>query len=381
MHKITNVSILTEEGILRDAVLLTRDGKIEYVGPDKQVAAEHVFDGQAALLVPGFIDLHIHGGAGCDFMDQSAEAVEQICRFHASHGTTGLLATTMTAPVEKTMEVVSFYGGLSTRGGASILGLHLEGPFINEKFKGAQNAAWIEKPTLENVKRVVESAPPGMVKMITLAPELVEDDEVFSYLKNLGIIISVGHSDLEYHGACRCMKKGVSHATHLGNAMRGLHHRNLGIVGWVMEQNDVTFDIIADGIHVAPELIRLLTRICSLDQINLITDAMRAAGLRDGQYELGGQEVTVKGMEARLSDGTLAGSVLTLDQALHNVIRFTGLPIEQVIRFITLNPAEKLGLAHKKGSIKAGKDADLVLLGDDCKVLATWVEGELVHRS
>ncbi|MBO8163627.1 MAG: N-acetylglucosamine-6-phosphate deacetylase [Brevibacillus sp.] len=378
--KITNVQVLHEDGRLEKGMVLIQEGKITYAGPENGAEAEQVTDGGGAVLVPGFIDLHVHGGAGHDFMDVSQEAVDAICRFHAAHGTTGLLATTMTAPIEKTEEVVAFYSRLARSQGAAVLGLHLEGPFINVRYKGAQNGDWIEVPTMENIRRVYAAARPGLIKLMTLAPELIQDEPVLEWLTEQGTIPSVGHSDLDYHGGCRCMKRGLSHATHLGNAMRGFHHRNIGIIGLVMEQPEMTFDIIADGIHVSPELIRLLVRICSLDQIMLITDAMRAAGLSDGRYELGGQEVHVKGMEARLADGVLAGSMLTLDKALANLIKFTGLPLAKAVQMLTINQARKLGLADRKGSIAVGKDADLVLLADDLRVLATWVNGEQVYQ-
>ncbi|NGQ94889.1 N-acetylglucosamine-6-phosphate deacetylase [Brevibacillus sp. SYP-B805] len=380
-QKISNVTILTEDGFVPEAVLLIEDGRIAYLGEDQGQACAQVFDGRGAMLVPGFLDLHVHGGAGWDFMDKSVEAVQAICRFHAAHGTTGLLATTMTAPMEETVEVIRFYNHLPDTGGAAVLGLHLEGPFINKAFKGAQKEEWIEPAHIENVQRILETAKPGWIKQITLAPELVEDDRVFDLLRERGVIIAAGHTALDYQGGLCCLQKGVSHATHLGNAMKGFHHRDPGIIGLVMERPELTFDLIADGIHVAPAFIRLLTRICSPEQIMLITDAMRAAGLQDGVYELGGQEVTVKGNEARLAGGVLAGSLLTLDAALANLMRFAGMPLEQAIRHVTLNQAEKLGIADRKGSIAPGKDADLVLLSDDLRVLATWVEGRLVYQA
>ncbi|MFM1653827.1 N-acetylglucosamine-6-phosphate deacetylase [Brevibacillus sp. B_LB10_24] len=378
MDKIKNINILTETGYVTNGCLWMEAGKIVHIGPEDGTDAASVYDGQGGMLVPGFIDLHVHGGAGSDFMDRDVEGIKAICRFHAKHGTTGLLATTMTAPIEVTEETIRFYRQPLQTDGSAILGMHLEGPFINKAYKGAQNDAWIEPPTVENMQRVLDAAGGGLVKMMTLAPELVDDDQVFTLLQEREIIISVGHSDLDYQGGCRCMKRGLSHATHLGNAMRGFHHRNVGVIGLVMEQREMTFDLIADGIHVAPELIRLLTRICSLDQLMLITDAMRAAGLADGRYELGGQEVTVHGKEARLANGSLAGSLLTLDVALQNVMRFTGLPLEQVIPLLTSNPARKLGLADRKGTIAVGKDADLVLLDKNLEVQATWVEGKRI---
>lgn len=379
--QISNVTIVTEQGLLSNAVLIMQEGKIAYVGEDNGQRCDVTIDGQGATLVPGFIDLHVHGGAGSDFMDKSVEAVRAICQFHAAHGTTGLLATTMTAPMEVNLEVLRFYNQLPDTGGASVLGVHMEGPFIHPELKGAQNAEWIEPPTLGNIQLVLETARPGLIKLITLAPELVQDDQVFSLLKEQGIIISVGHSTLDYHGGVCCLKKGVNHATHLGNAMRGLHHRNPNIIGLVMEKPEMTFDIIADGIHLAPEFIRLLTKICTPEQIMLITDAMRAAGLEDGVYDLGGQEVTVHGNEARLAGGVLAGSLLTMDVALANLMRFANLPLEQAIRHVSLNQAEKLGIADRKGSIATGKDADLVLLSADLQVLATWVEGKQVYQA
>jgi len=378
---IRNVRVLTEEGFVDHAMVLVADGKIVEAGPDRGQQADQVYDGNGAMLVPGFIDLHVHGGAGYDFMDHTAEAVEAICQFHAAHGTTGLLATTMTAPVDQTVEVVQFYNQLPPTKGAAVLGLHLEGPFINPAFKGAQKEEWIEPVHLENVTRVLEASKPGWIKMITLAPELITDDRVFAQLRAAGIVVSAGHTAIGYEAAACCLHKGVGHATHLGNAMKGFHHRDPGLIGLVMANPDLTFDLIADGIHLSPEFIRLLCRICTPEQIVLITDAMRAAGLAEGTYELGGQVVIVQGKEARLTGGALAGSLLTLDAAVANLMRFTGMTLAEAIRHVTINPARKLGLEQRKGSIRPGKDADLVLLSDQTEVLATWVEGELVYRS
>lgn len=379
---IRNVDVLQGDGFQKQGMVMLQGGKIAYVGVERDWTAEQVIDGQGAKLVPGFIDLHVHGGAGHDFMDLTPQAVDAICQFHAQHGTTSLLATTMTAPLPTVAKVVSFYRQLLAAGnkGAQLLGLHLEGPFINVKYKGAQNGEWIEPPTLANLQRIYAAAGPGLIRLITLAPERIHDEPVLEWLTQQGTIVAVGHSDLDYHGACRCLQQGLSHVTHLGNAMRGFHHRNIGLIGLVMEQPALTFDIIADGIHIAPELIRLLARICPLEQMMLITDAMRACGLTDGCYELGGQDVRVQGMEARLADGTLAGSMLTLDRALANVIRFTGLPLAKAVQLLTLNQARKLGIAEQKGSIAPGKDGDLVLMSDDLRVLATWVRGKLVYQ-
>jgi N-acetylglucosamine-6-phosphate deacetylase len=380
MDKIVNADILTETGMVKGGTLVIEDGVISAIEPNGADVGGPVFDAAGGILLPGFIDLHVHGGAGCDFMDGSPEAVETICRFHARHGTTGLLATTMTAPLEQTEQLVRFYRSQPTMSGAAVLGIHLEGPFINPAYKGAQNEEWIQPATVEGVERLLAAAGEGLIKMITLAPELVGDDEVFRLLNERGIVIAAGHTGLDYRNGCTCLKKGVSHLTHLGNAMRGLHHREIGAIGLALEHRELTFDLIVDGIHLSPEFIRLLVRICSLDQISLITDAMRAAGLADGEYELGGQKVHVKGMEARLPGGVLAGSMLTLDRALGNLMAYTGLSMEQAVPLLTLNPARKLGLDRQKGSIAVGKDADLVLLGSDYAVRATWVKGQLVYQ-
>ncbi|WP_232696412.1 N-acetylglucosamine-6-phosphate deacetylase [Brevibacillus daliensis] len=378
--KITHVNVVTEETILHDSTVIIKDGKIAYIGEDNHQQTDTVYDGKGNTLVPGFIDLHVHGGAGFDFMDSNQEAVDEICSFHASHGTTGILATTMTAPVDHTVDILTFYSQLTENKGAKIIGVHMEGPFINQKLKGAQNGDFIESPTLVNMKRVFDMARPGLVKLMTLAPELVTEDEVFELLREQKVVASIGHSEVGHDGACSCLKKGVNHATHLGNAMKGLHHRDVGVIGLAMQNPELTFDFICDGIHLSPNFVRILAKTCELRQMMLITDAMRAAGLADGLYDLGGQDVTVIGDEARLSDGTLAGSVLTLDKALANFMKFTDLPLEKAIYLLTMNQAKKLGIEESKGSITQGKDADLVLLSDTFEVLSTWVDGKNVYE-
>lgn len=379
--KISNVDIITEQGRLCDAALFMENGKITYVGRDNaDFKPDQVWDGQGMTLVPGFIDLHVHGGDGYDFMDHTEEAMNGICRFHAAHGTTSLLVTTMTAPLDELEKVLTLCKSYLPSEGAQVLGVHVEGPFINKQYKGAQNEEWIISPSISNINRLWDVSGEHLIRMVTLAPELVDGPLIFEWLLDKKVIVSIGHSDLDYAGGCSCIRKGVSHATHLGNAMRPFHHRNIGIIGLVMEQPALTFDVIADGIHVAPELIRLLTRICGREQMMLITDAMRGAGLPCGNYELGGQEVIVREGQARLPSGALAGSLLTLDCGLSNLMKFTGLSLDQAINYLTINPAKKLGVEVQKGSIKVGKDADLVLLSRSINVEATWVGGRLVFQ-
>jgi N-acetylglucosamine-6-phosphate deacetylase len=307
-------------------------------------------------------------------MDATPEALERLSVSVLQTGTTSLLATTMTmsqADIDAALHNIAVYGDKTS--GAEILGAHMEGPFINPLKHGAQDAVYVQFPSLEPIKAYME-----IVKMITIAPEIKGASDFIREVRTSypHIILSIGHSNATYEEAKESFRQGISHATHLFNAMSPLHHRDPGIPGAVFE-GDVTCDVIADTIHLHPLFLDLVQR-NTQDKLMLITDAMRAGCMRSGNYDLGGQSVRVKEGKATLQDGTLAGSVLRMNRAVANMIEHTGWDIPQAVRSVTQLPAQKLGVM--KGEIRRGFDADLVLFDEDLSIISTIVAGNVKYQ-
>lgn len=331
------------------------------------------------LAVPGFIDVHTHGAAGADTMDATTEALTTMAAALPKEGTTSFLATTITQEaesIEKALLNASEYiEKQPAQGQAEILGLHLEGPFVNKQRAGAQPAQYIIDPDLELFKRWQELSN-GTIKLVTLAPERPGGLELIRYLKENGIIASLGHTDATYEEVLEAIAAGSNHVTHLFNQMRGLHHREPGVVGAALLHDEIMAELIVDGVHVRPEMVLLAYKQKTSEGIILITDSMRAKCLRNGQYDLGGQEVTVQDGKAVLKDGTLAGSILKLGQGVKNILTYTGCTVEEAIRMASVNPAKQLGIFERKGSISIGKDADIVILNEDMEVEMTYCRGK-----
>lgn len=379
--------ILTQQGILDKHVLLFDETITDIIS--EELYAEICRDGRSmaeesyveGLLVPGFIDIHIHGSSGHDVMDGTQDALHVICESLVRSGTTSFLATTMTmsqkaiehslSAIEVAMAIQKQQSDNNKPSGARILGAHLEGPFINPLFKGAQNLEYIQKPTREWLDLYLDT-----IKMITYAPEMDTDFTFAKSMKDTEVVLSIGHSGCDYETAAIALEEGVTHITHCFNAMSGLHHRSPGIVGAALTL-PYTVDIITDGIHVHPGFMGPFIQLKGIEKTILITDAMRAAMMPEGAYDLGGQKVVVKEGCCRLEDGTLAGSVLSMDQALRNLLEKSTLSLGQIVQMLSENPAKKLGIFDKYGSITAGKQADMVLLSDDNRVVKVFIGGIL----
>ena len=374
-------TIYTENGAIPNARLAIKAGLIASLDADQAVdvlqfpADYHV--------VPGFIDMHVHGAAGHDVMDADVKALHAISHALAAEGTTAFLATTMTADVadiERALLAVNHFVKAPDKDkGAAILGLHLEGPFLASSKMGAQRGDKIIPPNVELVQHW-QSLSGDLIKLITLAPEQSECLALIRSLVQQKIIPSMGHTNATYAEAMAAIDAGCRHATHLFNAMRGMHQREPGAVTAALLSSDVMVELILDGVHLHPAIAELTGRLKGWDKIVLITDAMRAKCLADGCYDLGGQSVYVKEGQAQLADGTLAGSVLKMSSALQNVMKFTGCALTDALKMTSANAAQALGIFDSKGSIRVGKDADLVVLDAELQVVMTICEGRIVFR-
>ncbi|MDQ0061211.1 N-acetylglucosamine-6-phosphate deacetylase [Paenibacillus harenae] len=380
-----NVRIVLEDRIEEGSVVIA-NGLIERidVGSKAESGADRsVIDGEGGYVLPGFIDMHVHGGFGADFMDASRDSYDKITGFHAANGTTTMLATTMTAPkssIEAVLEAAAEYRSAGMPY-AALHGVHLEGPFISEKWPGAQNPAYILNPQLSWMQEWAERWP-GLISQLTLAPEKEGSAETIAWTSQNGIVTACGHTDALYTEIEAAADAGLSQAVHTYNAMRGLHHREPGTLGAVLTDNRIHAELIADGHHVHPVAIRLLVAAKPADKVILITDAMSAAGMPDGQYELGALPVIVKDGVARLAEGkALAGSSLTMIGAFRYMLANTSLSIPQISIMASGNAARQLRIDDRTGSIAVGKQADLILTDADLNVRRTWVQGRTVYTS
>lgn len=332
-------------------------------------------------MSPGFVDVHIHGAGGHDTMDGTFEAINEISKTIVKYGTTSFTPTTMTVSVDairKSMEIIKEAKENGTDG-ALVLGAHLEGPFISPSAIGAQNPNYLIPPTIENFKAMVGDAEDAVVS-ITIAPEVPGAKELIKELSKKGIVCSMGHTKATYEEAMDGIKCGCSHSTHLFNAMTPFTHREPGVVGAIFDSN-ITTETISDGIHVSYPSLRISYNQKTTDKVLLVTDAMMACAMPDGMYALGGQDVVVKDGAARLLSGSLAGSVLTLDKAIKNVYKNVGLPLHDAVKMATFNGARHCKVEDRKGLIKEGYDADLVLFDDEINIKTVIVSGKEVYSA
>jgi N-acetylglucosamine-6-phosphate deacetylase len=364
-----NDGIIEKLGYSKDCPVIDKPYKLIQLSPDQAV-------------IPGFIDLHIHGSSGADTMDATEEALQTIAAAMPKEGTTSFLATTMTthkSDIQKALENAAAYVAQHNHPGkAEVLGIHLEGPFISPKRIGAQHPDFVVSPSIDQFKEWQSSAN-GNIKLVTIAPEQPGGMELVRFLTDEGVVSSIGHSDATYEQVVQAIEAGLTHATHLYNGMRPLHHREPGVVGAVFLHDEIKSEIIVDGVHSRPEMVRLAYRNKGKEGLILITDAMRAQCLGNGEYDLGGQNVTVTGKSAQLADGTLAGSIVTLQEAAKNMMDFTSCGIREIIQMASVNPAKQINVFNRKGSIEKGKDADLVIWGQD-GIEMTFCQGELAYQ-
>ncbi|WP_230874997.1 N-acetylglucosamine-6-phosphate deacetylase [Lysinibacillus cavernae] len=378
---ISNVTMINPDGQPFEGDLYLEDGKIIQIGQGLSMEAEQYINGQNKdwLLLPGYIDMHIHGSAGHDTMDATQLALHEMAQSLVREGVTGFLATTMTqliAEIESALVNVAHYERRD--GEADLLGIHVEGPFVSKKRAGAQPVEYMISPTIEQFA-YWQKISNHRIRQITVAPEIEGGFSFLEALKNFNVIPSIGHSDATIEEVNKAVTLGISQATHLYNQMRPFHHRDPGVVGGVLLEDKIKVELIVDFVHSHPHSVKLAYRTKGAKGIILITDAMRAKGLQNGEYDLGGQTVQVSEKGAHLANGSLAGSVLTMEQAVKNMKAITNCSLQEIVAMSSTNAAEQLQLS-KKGRIEEGFDADFVVLDRQLNVQKTICRGKVVFE-
>lgn len=376
-HAIINGKIYTEEETIERGYIIVNNDKIHAIEVGDYKGNLKTFDAHGENILPGFIDIHIHGGYGEDVMDGSYKGLKHLSEQLLSEGTTAFLATTMTqsdSNIEKALKNVSEYKEKQQKDqSAEILGIHLEGPFISEYKIGAQNPKYVQRPSVDKINHF-QKLSNKQIKIITFAPEVENALPTLDMLHD-NIIFSIGHTAADFEQVNKATKHGAQHITHLYNAGTSFHHRDPGVFGAAWTNENLKTELIVDGVHSHPTSVKIAYKMKGKEHFYLITDAMRAKGKSDGEYDLGGQSVIVKGKEARLKTGSLAGSILKMNEGLRNLIYFTEDTLDNLWRVASLNQAKSLGIDEYKGSIKVGKDADIVIVDDEINVKATIKSG------
>jgi len=381
-----DAKVFTPDSVLENgAVVVSDGGKIAFVGrveESPQVDGPHI-NLRGRILAPGFIDVHVHGGNGIDFTDSKlAENLNAYSKWVARNGVTGFLLSLAGPDATSLTSLTSAYADIlgSPTPGAEPLGIHLEGPFLNKEKKGAFDPSWFRAASLEETQGYLDAGR-GWIRQMTMAPETPNAEAVARLLRQNGVVVSLGHTNTDYETASQALKGDFVHVTHTFNAQRSFDHRFPGVFGAVLSSDAITAELIGDAIHVHPAAMKVLIRCLGTDRVVLITDAMTGAGLSDGSYILVGNEVTVKDGRATLANGTLAGSVATLNQCVRNVNQLAGYPLKDSVKMASLNPARAMGLADRLGSIYPGKDASLTVIDENVNVYLTMVKGKIVYNN
>lgn len=367
---IKNAKVFTE-----DCEFVTKDVYINdgiFVDSLCDTAAEEVIDGEGLYAIPGLIDVHLHGAMGYDFSDGTNEATEIIAKYEASQGVTAFTPATLALAEEELYNICKESKTYENTHGAELLGIHLEGPFLSPGKKGAHAEEFLRKPDV-NVFNRLNEASGDKIKIVTIAPDLEGAMEFIEELQDK-TILSLGHSSANYSTAVTAFEKGACHVTHLYNAMAPMLHRDPGIIGAAADKDNCYVELISDGIHCHPSIIRSTFKLFGDDKIILISDSMRATGMTDGTYTLGGLVVNVVGNLATLKDGTIAGSATSLMNCLRKAVSF-GIPLESAVKCATMNPAKEIGVFDTMGSIASGKKANMVLLDKDLNILDVYIKG------
>ncbi len=375
--------ILSDKIIRRGFVSIEGEMIVEVYDREDMMKRDGVefIDYGESFIAPGLIDLHLHGALGKDVMDCQEDSLQQIAIHQARCGVTGFLGSTMSASLDSVIKAVESIKRVSKRPLLSnILGVHIEGPFLNPDRKGAQDSGYIRKIKDSDISQLTQAVQ-GLKSIISLAPEVDENMRYIPLLRERGFVVAIGHTNATYEQALESFKRGINHATHLFNAMSGFKHREPGVVGAVLDSQKVTAELIADGVHLHPAALRLALANKGAEKLCLVTDSLKASGVGDGVYQWGNMEIEVKGLRVTIKDtDVLAGSVLTLNRAVKNMIDWTGISMSQAINMASLHPARVLGLEKQIGSIRAGKYANLAIFDQEFFVLDTILRGKHVLR-
>lgn len=355
--------VFQEDGNFLEQTLYVNDHRL--VDKAEYQDDGEVIDAEGLLVLPGLVDIHSHGAAGEDFSDGNPEGLKKILQYEKRCGITSYCPTSMTFPKERLRQIFASIKGAQTEDGATVVGINMEGPFLDPAKKGAHVEKWIAAPDVAFVRELNQDAD-GLVRLVTVAPNMDGTEEFIKEMHE-EVCISLGHTAADYDCASRAMKLGAHHVTHLYNAMQPFGHRAPGLIGAAMDDPECMVELICDGYHIHPSAIRAAFRMFGPERVILISDSMRATGMENGTYELGGQEVTVKDRKAVLKDGTLAGSATNLYGCMCKAVEF-GIPLEQAIMAATANPARSIGIFDRVGSIRIGKQADLLLVSENLEL-------------
>ena len=365
---IKNVKVFGEDKCFTPGEIAIADGLFAEAAADAEVV-----DGEGCYAIPGLVDIHFHGCVGDDFCDASSQAIANMAKYEASIGVTSMCPATMTLAEEELHNIMKTAGAYDGKEGAKLVGINMEGPFISVKKKGAQAADHIRLCDVDMFRKLNEESG-GLIKLVDIAPENEGAMEFIDEVKD-EVMVSIAHTVANYDTASEALKRGAAHVTHLYNAMPPLNHRDQGVIGAARDAQNCHVELICDGVHIHPAVVRATFAMFGPERVILISDSMRATGLTDGQYTLGGQDVFVKGPLATLADGTIAGSATNLMGCIRVAVKEMGIPLEDAIACATMNPAKEIGIYDTCGSITPGKAADLVLLDEELNVKAVYVNG------
>ncbi len=373
---IKNANVYTEDGtFLKKDVMIRGDRIVEETLATKETTKDTVLDAEGMYLIPGLTDLHIHGCVGYDFCDGTPEAIEAIAEYEAQCGITTLCPATMTLDDDTLSGIFTSAAAYQSARGAVLAGINMEGPYFSHAKKGAQNPAFLRLPNAEHFRKM-QKLSKGMIKLVDIAPELEGAMEFIQEVKD-EVVISLAHTTADYDTALEAYQKGASHLTHIYNAMPPFSHRSPGVIGAALDSPHCHIEMIIDGVHIDPSVVRATFRMFGDDRIILISDSMMATGLKEGQYSLGGQEVTVTGNKATLADGTIAGSTTNLMKCLQTAVSY-GIPLTSAVKCAAVNPAKEIGIYGEYGSITPGKYANLVLLDHEYQVKKVILKGKIL---
>ena len=371
-----NALVMDENFCLKKLDIRIENEKIIEIGTD--LSGDEILDFSDKYILPGFIDTHIHGAYGIRF-DYQPDGFDKMTKFEATQGVTAVAASTSTAEFEKIIKQISYIAEISKKcAGTKIVAIHAEGPFLSVSKKGAMKPECILAPDNDKLDKMIEAGK-GMLKLITIAPDNDGSIEFIRYAKSKGLVVSMGHTNADFETTQKAIDAGASQLTHTFNAMRPINHREPGILGAVFINPDVKCEVICDYIHLHPAIIKMIYKIKGADKINMISDSGTAAGLNISEFEVNGVKRYIKDGVVRLADGTIAGSARTLLDGVKNLV-LSGIPIEDVSKMASLNPAKSLGLDAEIGSIEVGKYADLVVLDKDLNVCATFINGKCEYE-